>query len=400
MTEAEATRAWSWWLLLPALPLLVMGLGGTRGAADSQPEAVWPDVFAYALVAVAALSLLLRRRNPVAGLAICGAATIVYVALGYPFGPILFCGPFAVYAVVELVELRRAILLSSLFVVGVTAAVAPRFVRDGEWLQLGTWLVAWSAVVAAPAAVGFAVRARRLSAEEIRAEQARRAVTEERLRVAQEVHDGVGHGLAVIAMQAGVALHVLDQSPDRARESLMAIRTTSREALDGLRAELDQLRAPEDTAARRPTPGLADVPALVERMRSTGAEVTLRLGDLGALPADVDLAAYRIVQESLTNVLRHAATAATSVSVERDADELMITVVDSGPRSSRLRGLGDHDQRGIPPPDAAGPAGGGMGVKGMHARATALGGSLVAERDGAGFTVRARFPISGDGTHQ
>ena len=112
----------------------------------------------------------------------------------------------------------------AVFLLVTASSITPHFVERDDWLGFGTWFVAWSAVTTAPAAVGAAMRARRQAAQEVQAEQARRAVSEERLRVAQEVHDVVGHGLAVIAMQAGVALHVLDRSPDRARDSLEAIR--------------------------------------------------------------------------------------------------------------------------------------------------------------------------------
>jgi len=394
MTAVPA-RTWTRWDLVPALPLLFFTMAGTRPAADDQLDATPPDLWAYLLVAVAALALLLRRRSPLAALAICGAAISTYLLLGYPFGPVLLTGPFAVYAVVEQIEVRRAVIAASTFVLVTTAGVTPRFAEASEWLHLGTWFVAWSAVLAAPAAVGAAFRARRQSADEVRAEQARRAVSDERLRISQEVHDVVGHGLAVIAMQAGVALHVLDRSPDRARESLEAIRTTSREALDGLRAELAQLRAPSESAARRPRPGLADVPALIQRMRAAGADVTLQASEVGPVTADVDVAAYRIVQESLTNVLRHAGTATTVVSVERSGDELTIKVADSGQRnqpSVASAAVVDADHLGAGEPGRDG-RGGGTGIDGMRARAGALGGTLVAEPTGPGFMVEARLPI-------
>ena len=384
-------RAWTRWDLLPALPLLLFVIAGTRGAAEDQMHGVQPDLLAYLLVSVAALSLLRRRRAPLAGLVLCGVALSTYLALGYTFGPVLLTGPFAVYAVVEQVDLRRAVLASSAFGVATTVAVVPRFVDTAGWLELGTWIVAWTAVLAAPAAIGTAIRSRRQSAAEIRAEQARRAVADERLRMAQEVHDVVGHGLAAIAMQAGVALHVLDRSPERARESLQAIRVTSRDALDGLRAELEELRAPSgEPAARRPGPSLDDLPALIERMRAAGLDVTFRGVDGDrAIPEQVAHAAYRVVQESLTNVVRHAGAVRTSVTLSLQDGVLLVEVLDDG----------RPEPGATPGAPLSGVAAGGTGIDGMRWRAAALGGSLSAgARPGGGFAVVARLPIpSADG---
>lgn len=372
-------RRWAWSDLIPALPLLIFVVVGTGQAAHEQIDATRPDLLGYALTVVAPLALLLRRRNPIAGLGIVGAAISLYLLLRYPFGPVLLTAPFAVHALVVRTELRRAVVLCSAFVVITWAASVPLLLDERGAIELLGWSVAWPAVVAAPAAVASAVRARQQSEEGVRAERAQRALSEERLRTTQEVHDAVGHGLAVIAMQAGVALHVLERNPAGARESLEAIRVTSREVLDGLRDELEQLRTPDESAARRPSPGLADVPALVDRMRAAGADVTLQMDDLGTLPVEVDLQGYRIVQESLTNVLRHAATAKTAVTVERAADELVINVVDGGPRNARV---------------VSGFGGGGTGIDGMRARASMLGGTLAAEPTGSGFMVRARLPTN------
>jgi signal transduction histidine kinase len=246
-----------------------------------------------------------------------------------------------------------------------------------DWPEL-TSLAAW---VVIPTAVGVAVKARRDATADVRSAQARRAISEERLRLAQEVHDVVGHGLAVIAIQAGVALRVLDREPARARASLEAIRATSTEALDGLRAELEALRRGPGQPAppRRPHTGLADLPGLVERLQASGLPVTTEVArGVHALPAEVDRTAYRIVQESLTNVLRHSGPAATAqVRIARNADILELEVLDTG--------------RG-----AAAPAGGGgQGIDGMRVRAAALGGTLDAgPRAGGGFAVRARLPIA------
>jgi signal transduction histidine kinase len=204
-----------------------------------------------------------------------------------------------------------------------------------------------------------------------------RAATEEQLRMARDLHDGVGHGLAVIAMQAGVALHVLDRDPDAARRSLEAIRDTSTEALDALRAELSTLAGPgSGSGPRTPRRGLADLAGLAERVRATGLTVDVRRSG-PAVPPAVDEAAYAIVQEALTNVLRHAG--ARRVAVEIDAAEaLRLTVTDDG--------------RG--PPPLTDEPGEGMGLRGMRDRAEALGGRCSAGpgTDG-GFAVAVELPL-------
>ncbi|HEU0213450.1 MAG TPA: sensor histidine kinase [Jiangellaceae bacterium] len=365
-----------------SLPLLVVGLFGTRPAGDDQELSRYADVPAFALVALAALSLVLQRVRPQATLALCGAALATYLALGYPYGPILLTAPFAVYAVASRLPLRRAIVDASIFYVVTLAAVSVRFVdaRDGwSWFGAVSWALAWAAIVAASVATGAAVRVRRQSDADVRAAAARRAVSEERLRMAQELHDSVGHELAVIAMQAGVALHVLDRDPVRAREALEAIRATSRSSLDGLRAELDLLRTPQgESAPRRPTAGLADVGVLVERIRAGGVDVEMKIDDGGGLPPEVDVAVYRILQESLTNVLRHSGGRLAQVRVHRENGQLVVGVVDDGPGQAEIT---------LPP-------GAGAGIPGMRARAAELGGTLDAgPRPGGGFAVTARLPV-------
>ena len=302
------------WLLDAALclPFLVVGLAGTRPAADNQPAASDPDAVAYALVVVAALAVAARRR-PGLSLAVNGTAVAAYLVAGYPYGPILLTVPAVVLLAAAAWPARRAAASVGGYL-GVVLAAA--LVKD--WREPAAaggigllWLVlVWSAIVAAALAVGMSVRVRREAAAGVRAEQARRAASEERLRMARDLHDSVGHGLAVIAMQTGVALHVLDRDPERARESLEAARATSRESLESLRAELAALRSPETAGARRPGPGLEDAERLAERVRAGGVAVRLDIDpDLPALPPAVDAVAYRILQESLTNVLRHAGSA-------------------------------------------------------------------------------------------
>jgi signal transduction histidine kinase len=194
--------------------------------------------------------------------------------------------------------------------------------------------------------------------------------------MAQDLHDGVGHGLAVIAMQAGVALHVLDQDPAAARRSLEAIRDTSKESLDALRAELVRLSPMSGPAPRAPRNGLADLEVLAMRIQAGGVAVDLEVEPV-EVPAQVGEAGYAVAQEALTNVLRHAHAATARVRVGLDAGALEISVIDDG------RGLVE-------------PSGAGMGITGMRSRVEALGGTLetgpAAER---GFRVRALIPLPG-----
>ncbi len=372
--------------LLITAALLAFGFLGTAPAGTDQPSAVEPDALAYALVAAAALPLVWWRRWPVQVFAVTGAATVVYLALGYPFGPILFSGAFAAGALAARRPLRTALVAAAVDLVAAGAAILFWLVEVRPGAGVGTtelailvaWAVAWLML---PGAIGVAVRIRAEAVARVRAEQARRAVSEERLAMAQEVHDVVGHGLAVIAMQAGVGLHVLDRNPVRAREALEAIRATSKDALEGLRAELETMRGQGAGAApRRAGAGLSEVAVLVDRVRSGGIDVQLDV-DVATddVPAEVDLAAYRIVQESLTNVLRHAGASATAhVRILLVRGQLCLDVRDTG--------VG-------PPPGALNE---GSGIAGMRERAARLGGSLdTAARAGGGFEVRARLPLVG-----
>ena len=368
------------------LPLLLLAIGyvGTSQATNNQADWARPDdPLAYVLVTVAALALVLRRRSPGLTLVLCGTAVAGYVMLGYAFGPILFTVPFATYQIGLCWPLRRAVQAGLLFATILCATSLAHFMRtttDAGLTALLSWTLAWLAAITTPLAVGAAVGTRRASLADVRLEQARRAVSEERLRSAQEVHDVVGHGLAAITMQEGVALHVLDREPGKARESLEAIRATSREALEGLRAELAWLRDPDLPAAPRlSVPGLADVGVLVDRIRAGGLRVSVSMGPLRGVPPEVDAAGYRILQESLTNVLRHAGTTSARVLVTRDGDRLRLEVTDRGPADRQHHTAAFTE---------------GSGLRGMRSRAEALGGTLTAgPRPGGGFTVVAELPI-------
>ncbi|MFI6763273.1 sensor histidine kinase [Micromonospora sp. NPDC050417] len=387
-----------WETASPVLLILVAGLLGTGSAGAD--ESGWnrePDWFAYTLVVCAALASATSRRRPEVAFGGCGASVVAYLALGYPVGPILIAVPVAAAAAAVGWPLRRALLWNGGLGLAVHLAGAVRFGAElttsdrGPYLD---WLVISAAAVALPTAIGVAVRIRRESEIALRVAHARRAVSEERLRMAQELHDSVGHGLAVIAMQAGVALHVLERNPGKARESLKAIQATSRESLHGMRAQLDVLRDPRgEEAPRRPAPGLADAGVLLDRIRTGGLEVTadVRVGDLSP---EVDGAAYRVLQESLTNVLRHAGATLAQVRVARQGGDLVLEVADNGRADPADNAVVPADERSE---GAVGPGSGdrpGSGIAGMRARVEALGGELAAgpQADG-GFAVRARLPL-------
>ncbi|MGK5444559.1 sensor histidine kinase [Micromonospora sp. URMC 105] len=351
-----------------AVLLLLLGLLATGPAGRNQPGAMPVDAGCLALVAVAALALAGRRLAPRATLAVVAAAVSTYLVLGYPYGPVLLTFLVAVYTVAVRLPIRPAAVAGAAALVVILVHV---FWSRGAAPGL-SGVLPGSAWVVVPFALGVAVRTNREAVTRARAEQARRQADEERLRIAQEVHDVVGHGLAAISMQADIALHLMPKRPEQAEVALTAISRTSREALDELRVTLGAVRRGTE---RGPVPGLARLDALRDRLAGAGLAVDLRVtGEPRPLPAAVDLAAYRVVQEALTNVLRHARVTAARVTVDYGGEELVVEVTD--------RGVG-------------GAGGAGHGLAGMRERVTALGGALTAGPgpDG-GFRVCARLPVA------
>jgi signal transduction histidine kinase len=362
---------------LLAAVLLLAGLAGTAPAARNLDLAATTR-WTYVPVVVAALAVAVRQAWPVAVCAVSVAAVAAHMLLGQFYGPILFSFAVALYTVAAHRPLRVSALAAgaAALVMTVCGLIGTGFGPDGV-APVTAWAVA-------PLAVGVTVRVSREQRVQGRRDEMRRQADAERLRVAQEVHDVVGHGLAAITMQADIALHLLGKEPpgpDRAgalaqaQAALTAISRTSRESLDELRATLGAVRRGGEADDRSPAPGLARLGALADRTRAVGVPVSVDVdGAVGGLPAAVDLTAYRIVQESLTNVLRHAGAATAAVRVARTGDDLTVEVSDTG------RG-------GAPAP-------GGHGLAGMRERVTALGGSLRAgPRPGGGFAVTATLPI-------
>jgi signal transduction histidine kinase len=345
-----------WWVLV----LLLVTLAGTFGRWHDHDR---PGAGAGILAGLAVLVLLGRRRRPELTWLGNAAAVTCYFAAGYPDGPVYLSIFASAYALTSRWSPRRWWPYSAA-VLPILLARAIRWSDSSVASVAGrlTWFVA---VLIAAGAIGAAARTR----TDTRREQARRTATEERLRMAQDLHDGVGHGLAVIAMQAGVALHVLEREPAKARESLLAIRETSRESLDALRDELSRLAS--DSGPRAPRNALADLPALVARVRAGGLDVGLQLRD-EEVPDEVGSAAYLVVQEALTNVLRHSEATSARVEVSRLADALVVRVADDG------QGGEVHE---------------GMGIRGMRARVQRLGGTLTLGTTEHGFELRASIPL-------
>jgi signal transduction histidine kinase len=366
-----------WWVLV----VLVITLLGTvhRGEQDNFAE---PNFWAGLLASLAVVPLLWRERHPELTVVANTAAVAAYFAIspGFPDGPIYLSIFFCTYALASRRQPREWLPYLGSALLVLVAALLVREVHANSDSTVGTVArVTWFTMVdMAAAAVAVGWRSRR----EVRTEHVRRTATEEQLRMAQDLHDGVGHGLAVIAMQAGVALHVLDRDPAAARRSLEAIRETSKESLDALRAELVRLSPVSgDPAPRAPRNGVADLEVLAARVRAGGVQVVLDVDPgTGTLPAEVDAVAYVVVQEALTNVLRHAEASTARVRVSRTSTGLDVRVTDDG--------------RGAPAGGTTADLGEGMGIPGMRSRVTALGGTLDAGPEpSGGFGVRAVIPL-------
>ena len=393
-------------LLIDALLALGVGLAQVGGAAVSarvgMSAAGWRplDGWAYALLAAGPAALLFRRRWPSRVLAVALACGLVYAARTYPEGP----SSMAVYPALWTVALTRPRRTAWLAATGTAVAVAGielflygETMFDGEPLYAAVTVFAamwWGEAVRARRAYVAELRDRAERAERTREEEARRRVDEERMRIARELHDVVSHTIGVISVQAGVAAHLLHRRPDKAADSLAAIRQASDEALGELHAMLGVLREGDGhgrgEAPLSPAPGLDELDALVAQAAGAGLEVQVSLeGAPRRLPPAVDLAAYRVVQESLTNVVRHAAASRAEVTVTHGGDRVVVEVTDDGNGLESACGRQPSDS------DRQDRRSGGQGIVGMRERARVLGGSLEAgPRPGGGFRVRASLPVA------
>ncbi|KPI12149.1 integral membrane sensor signal transduction histidine kinase, partial [Actinobacteria bacterium OK074] len=348
-----------------------------------------PNVLSLALMALGAAALVRRRRNPFAVLAVTVAVSLVELVTGDPRAPVAMCAVVALFALAAHTDRPTTWRLGLPTMVALTATAM--LAGPLPWYaQENLAIFAWTGMAGA---AGDAVRSRRAfvhaireraeRAERTREEEARRRVAEERLRIARDLHDVVAHHIALVNVQAGVAAHVMDKRPDQAKEALGHVREASRSALNELRATVGLLRQSGDPEApTEPAPGLARLDELADTFRNAGLPVEVAHCDQSTvLPAAVDLAAYRVIQEALTNVRKHAGHGAKAeVSVVRVGPTVEVTVLDNGDGSVRSE------------PEAV--TGGGHGLLGMRERVTALGGGLTTgPRYGGGFRVHAILPL-------
>jgi len=385
-----------WWArLLEVRPAVIDAVVGVvfvvLGVAS-----VWPvptdvrqveptDGWTILFMVIATAPYVVRRRYPFPVFLVSSLGVTLLVTFNYFEGiapAVLLVGAYTVGAWCT----PRIIAAASVILV---VCLAFLYVVDSPGFDLGT-LVANIGFYTAAFVIGWSLQSRRLrlvaleeraeALERERDEEARRAVADERLRIAQELHDVVAHSMGVIAVQAGVGLHVIDEHPDEAKKALDAIATTSRGTLAEIRRLLGGLREEDGGADYAPAPGLDDLTQLAADVTEAGVPVEIDYhGDRSEIPQGVELTAYRIVQEALTNVLKHAGPASAQVTVSFEPDALLIEVVDDG------RGVNGRAD------------GGGHGLLGMRERVGVYGGTLDAGlRPSGGFRVRARLPYTAD----
>lgn len=359
---------------------LAVGVGAALIIRHQLVEDEPATVAGVVLSVLAALLLAFRRVHPLATLGGVAAVIALYALTDGGRGPIIVTLWVALYTMASLRDRRTVVIVA----VGVAALVSLLSLLVGADLSVFE-LIGAAGVTLVPVLVGDAVRSRRARlvearvrdqmAVEAREREAQQMVQEERVRIARDLHDVVAHSIATINVQAGVAAHVIDAEPDAAREALVEIKEASRSALAELRAMLRVLREADDTDASRPSPGVAQIAALVEQF---GDRATLVVVGTAARPVDpaVGIAAYRIVQEALTNVMKHAAHALVEVRVEHGADHLDLSI--------------RNDASGSP---VEGEPGAGLGLVGIAERVASVGGSVASGPDfHGGFSVAATLP--------
>jgi signal transduction histidine kinase len=376
-------RAANPWVIdsLLATAFLVIVLVGHFSTTNNGPEYHDPNVVSVLLAIGVAVPYYFRRHAPLAVLLISEGCLVALGVADYQTGVapgVLLVG---LYTVAAWCDVRDRAIGAGAVVIGLTV-VAVMGVPGG----VSGWAVALNfAAFAAAYFFGATMRNRRLYGEQLEAraralererdEETRRALAEERLRIAQELHDVVAHSMGVIAVQAGVGAHVIDSEPGEAKKALEAISQTSRSTLAEIRRLLGVLRE-DQGASYVPAPGLADLHRLVRDVASAGLHTEVRVeGTATELPPGVDFTAYRIVQEALTNVLKHAGRATATVIIRYDGTALRLEILDDGRAVNGRARPGGH------------------GLVGMRERVGVYGGSFEAgPRTGGGFRVAVRLP--------
>ncbi|TDB76144.1 sensor histidine kinase [Micromonospora sp. KC723] len=372
--------------------VLVLSAGAVLHAdAGHRP----PFPVGWALLVLSAGALVLRQRHPVPVLAVTSGCALLYYPLGFPDSPMALSFVLTLYVVAR--DCWRPVSVCAALVLAIAFPLAPvvvhRLAGSGSGVPQTQTAVAIGAILLLTIAAGEVARSRRerivaaewrvAEAEATREQEASQRATAERLRIARELHDVVAHQISLINVQAGAALHTRD--PDGALAALEAIRAASKEALREVRTVLGVLRQVDSEGHVRPTPSLSRLPELVAHTEASGLLVRLTGdGAVPALPAPIDLAAYRIVQEALTNAVRHAPASTVRVDLRHTDTDVIIEVENDGPT------------RADPEVARAG-----NGLLGMTERAAAVGGELHARpTDSGGFRVRARLPLptAEDGT--
>lgn len=396
----------AWWRegAIAATAFTLCLLGGVVRVDDTFAA---PPAAAYVIAAVSCAALAVRHRAPLAALAATTASGVLV-----PLLDLLLSPPIVAPAVITAYSYsltarseRRAVGAVSLASLVLLAAATP--LSGGLSWQDASRMASVAVSVSVAGVLGHSVRNRRaylaaveeraLRAEESRDSEARRRVAEERVRIARELHDLVAHQITLANAQATVAAHLFDTRPEQTRKSLGELVGTTGQALDELRATVGLLRQSGDAAApAEPAPGLSRLPALLESFRRAGLEVSVHQeGRARPLPPGVGLTAFRIVQEALTNVTKHAGTGRARVRLDWSRERVTITVADDGgdARTAPAARPGRSAAAGPPdPPDRRPP---GYGLIGMRERVTAVGGNLSAgRRPEGGFTVCAQLPIA------
>ncbi|MBF6235919.1 sensor histidine kinase [Nocardia otitidiscaviarum] len=391
----RAVRAWysgqpAWFPdLLLALFVTAIQVQSAAVPMPLAPAARSADWIAYGLLVVSGMAVVARRRWPVPVFVVTALVCLIYFGLDYPDGFSCLGLFVALYTLAASGDGRRSLLLAgagiSVLAIGWLAAAAeiePRAGIGWVFFRIGAAVISTTLGESARSRRIIAEAARRRAelAERAREEEARARVDAERLRIAREVHDTVAHAIAIINVQSGVTAHVLDKRPEQAREALRTIEQTSSRALREMRAILGVLRGGDD---REPYPNLDRVHELTDEARAAGLDIDIEQAEpVTPIPSAVGSAAYRIVQESITNVIRHVGPTRVRVAVEPGVDVLRIRVTDDGRPD------------GEPGPVGNGSASG-RGIAGMRERCRLLGGDLDAKPGpGGGFEVTAQLPLA------